>query len=102
MVFGGAYIRYYAHLRILRTPTTHHHIFHTNCKNTPPTSAQGQFLVRRAVDVVVGRRLKKRSLLYVNEHFSVKPNAADAPLSQEIIGESPYKPYHLDAPLPQF
>ena len=101
MVFGGAYIRYYAHLRILRTPT-HHHIFHTNGKNTPPTSAQGQFLVRRAADVVVGRRLKKRSLLYVNEHFSVKPNFADAPLSQEITLRPLYRPYHLDAPLPRF
>ena len=101
MVFCGAYIRYYAHLRILRTPT-HHHIFHTNGKNTPPTSAQGQFIVRRAADVAVGRRLKKRSLLGVNEHFSVKPNAADAPLSQEIIWESPCKPYHLDEPQIEF
>ena len=75
MVFCGAYIRHYAHLRILRTPT-HHHIFHTNCKNTPPTSAQGQLLVRRVADVAVGRRPKKRSLRYVNEHFSVKPNFA--------------------------
>ena len=63
-----------------------------------PHQRETQFLVRRAADVAVGRRPKKRSLLYVNEHFSVKPNAADAPLSQEIIGESPCKPYHLDEP----
>ena len=66
-----------------------------------PTAARDQFLVRRAADVAVGRRLKKRSLLEVNEHFSGKPNGADAPLSQEIIGESPYKPYRLDEPLIQ-
>ena len=63
-----------------------------------PTLARGQFLVRRAADVVVGRRLKKRSLHEVNEHFSVKPNAADAPLSQEIILQPLYTPYHLDEP----
>ena len=40
-----------------------------------PTSAQGQFLVRRAADVAVGRRLKKRSLLEVNERFESECNA---------------------------
>ena len=52
------------------------HIFRTKGKHTPPTLARGQFLVRRAADVVVGRRPKKRSLHEVNEHFSVKPNIA--------------------------
>ena len=31
-----------------------------------------------------GRRLKKRSLLVVNEHFSDKPDDTDDLLSQEI------------------
>ena len=35
--------------------------------------------------MLAGRRLKKRSLLKVNEHFSDKPDAADDALSQEII-----------------
>ena len=37
-----------------------------------------QFLVRRVADMVVGRRLKKRSLLEVNEHFSGKADAERA------------------------
>ena len=49
------------------------HIFRTKGKHTPPTLAQGQFLVRRAADVVVGRRPKKRSLHEVNEHFQSSP-----------------------------
>ena len=37
---------------------------------------------QNGADVLAGRRLKKRSLLKVNEHFSDKPDDADAPLSQ--------------------
>jgi hypothetical protein len=39
-----------------------------------------EILVIRVADMLVGRRLKKRSLLEVNEHFSDKPNDIDAPL----------------------
>ena len=35
---------------------------------------------QKGSDVTVGRRLQKRSLLPVNEHFADKPNAADVPL----------------------
>ena len=34
--------------------------------------------------MLAGRRLKKRSLLEVNEHFLDKPDDADDLLSQEI------------------
>ena len=69
-----------------------------------PTSAGDPISCQKGGRCGSGSQTKKaefticRSLLYVNEHFSVKPNAADAPLSQEIIGESPCKPYHLDEP----
>mgnify|MGYP003289402198 CR=1 FL=1 len=42
-----------------------------------------RFLVRRVADVVAGRRPTKRSILDVCEHLADKPDAADAPLSQE-------------------
>ena len=37
---------------------------------------------QNGADVLDSRRLKKRSLPKVNEHFSDKPDDADAPLSQ--------------------
>ena len=50
--------------------------------------------------MLAGRRLKKRSLLKVNEHFSDKPDDADAPLSQEIsCQKSCYVVYHKSNPL---
>ena len=39
---------------------------------------------QKRLDVLAGRRLKKRSLLEVNEHFSDKPDDTDDLLSQEI------------------
>ena len=41
-----------------------------------------KFIVRRMSDLAICRRLKKRSLLEVNEHFSDKQSAEDDPLSQ--------------------
>ncbi|MBO7234965.1 MAG: hypothetical protein J6V05_00050, partial [Alistipes sp.] len=38
---------------------------------------------QKRLDVLAGRRLKKRSLLGVNEHFLDKPDDADDLLSQE-------------------
>ncbi len=35
--------------------------------------------------MLAARRLKKRSLLMVNEHFSGKADDIDGPLSQQII-----------------
>ena len=35
--------------------------------------------------MLAARRLKKRSLLEVNEHFSDKADDIDGPLSQQII-----------------
>ena len=44
-----------------------------------------QFVVREVADVTAGRRPIKRSILSVCEHFANKPNAADAPLSLQIV-----------------
>ncbi|MBR4046539.1 MAG: hypothetical protein IKK05_06525 [Alistipes sp.] len=52
-------------------------------KMTPYHNKEPNFL-SEGVSCEAGRRLKKRSLLKVNEHFSDKPDAADDPLSQEI------------------
>ena len=41
-----------------------------------------KFIVRRVSDLAICRRLKKRSLLEVNEHFSGKRSAEDNPLFQ--------------------
>ena len=50
-----------------------------------------RFVVRRAADVVAGRSWAKRSLLNVNEHLTNKPDATDAPLSQQnYLGTSLY------------
>jgi len=41
------------------------------------------FVVRRVADLEICRRLKKRSILDVCEHFSDKQSLEDAPLSQQ-------------------
>ena len=43
------------------------------------------FVVRRVADLEICRRLKKRSILDVCEHFSDKQSFEDAPLSHQIL-----------------
>ena len=42
-----------------------------------------KFVVRRVAYLEICRRGQKRSLLKVNEHFALKPDAADDALSQQ-------------------
>ena len=81
----GTYLAYFPFSRMIErsqmTPC------HKKEKKLPQDNSQGsmtEFLVRRASDLGICRRLKKRSLLSVNEHFSDKQSVKDDPLSQEI------------------